>query len=279
MAGWAQVACGWVIGALSERWAGSSRPTIAKHLQGTTCQPCPPCPIPLGHYTGLDLCGAAAVGVAEGVNVASAVWLILLWPSVLPARGRALALEGDGVVVDGAGSADPNFEWHHRVLMVKGDAQKWIWLTPDSEVAHTDLSTHRVVALRRAGPFPARHLGNIYAFDAVAPEDMQVLGNGEVFVRRGGVALVKVDDVWLHAVSVADGRTFNSYLSLARGGAGRDPRVVGDERGPRGGRCIKFRDSVRRAKGAAIPGWPLQGKRATREAVLALGDGGQGTWE
>eukprot|EP00959_Pyramimonas_sp_CCMP1952_P405343 8495677-Pyramimonas_sp.AAC.1 len=68
---------------------------------------------------------------------------------------------------------DENFQWHHRVLLVQGDAQKWIWLTPDGEVAFVDLATFRVLALRRSGPFPARHAGNIYAFDEVAAEDMQ----------------------------------------------------------------------------------------------------------
>ncbi|CAK0872195.1 unnamed protein product [Prorocentrum cordatum] len=86
----------------------------------------------------------------------------------------------------------------------------------------------------------------------------------------------QIDDVWLHAVKVADGRTFVSYLSLSRGGAGRDPWVVGDERDPDGGRFIEFRDPARWAKEAVVPGWPLQGRRAAREAVVALRDGGQG---
>eukprot|EP00959_Pyramimonas_sp_CCMP1952_P289505 6055290-Pyramimonas_sp.AAC.1 len=101
MAGWAHAAGGWVLGALAERWAGGSRDAVAEvtcrcafegpgitdglvailreqlarcgpeHLQGTPCQPCPSCPVPFGHYTGYDLLGSAAVGVAAGVGLAT----------------------------------------------------------------------------------------------------------------------------------------------------------------------------------------------------------------
>ncbi|CAK0874494.1 unnamed protein product, partial [Prorocentrum cordatum] len=221
--------------------------------------------------------------------------------------------------------ADPNFQWHRRVLLVKGDAQKWIWLTPDGEVAFADLAGFRVLALRRSGHFPPRHAGNIYyTFDDVPPEDMQAylqearalagipgfavegvpglpgdkwyvcdptsshfgeevpqqaLENEETLVRRGDVGLLWLDDVWLHSVRVPEGGSFDLYLARARGGAGRGPRVVGDDRDPDGGGFIDFRDSVRRMKEATIPGWPLQGRRAAKEAILALRDGGQSNWE
>ncbi|CAK0844871.1 unnamed protein product [Prorocentrum cordatum] len=373
MAAWVHAAGGWVLGALSERWTGPGRSGLAEvscrcvfegsdttdglvailreqlarcgpeHLQGVACQPCPPCPLPPGHYAGLDLCGAAVVGVALGAGLATAAWLAAGSPGRPAVRGRALAVEDDAGGAHVATPAamaraldtpfsqclvryedDENFQWHHRVLLVQGDAQKWIWLTPDGEVAFVDLATFRVLALRRSGPFPARHAGNIYAFDEVAAEDMQgyleearalgtilgfdlagvvglpgdkwyvsdptsshfgeevppqVLANEEVLVRRGDVGLVRLDDVWIHAIKVSEGQNFDTYLARARGGAGRDPRVVGDERDQDGGRYIDFRDSVRRMKEATIPGWPLQGRRATREAVLSLRDGGQGNWE
>ena len=40
-------------------------------------------------------------------------------------------------------------------------------------MAFVDFSTYRALALRRAGPFPARHAGNIYAFDDVPAEELQ----------------------------------------------------------------------------------------------------------
>ena len=84
----------------------------------------------------------------------------------------------------------------------------------------------------------------------------QTLANEEVLARRGDVGLVRIDDVWLHAVRVAEGRSFDAYLARARGGAGRDPRIVGDERDPDSGRFIEFRDSVKRMKEATMPGRP-----------------------
>ncbi|CAK0905984.1 unnamed protein product, partial [Prorocentrum cordatum] len=94
----------------------------------------------------------------------------------------------------------------------------------------------------------------------------QALADEEVVVRRGDVGLVRLDDVWPHAAEVPEGGSFDRYLARARGGDGRDPRIVGDERGPDGGRFIDFRDSVRRMKEATIPaGWQLQGKRAAKE--------------
>ena len=125
MAGWVHAAGGWVLGALSERWSGAGRGGLAEvscrcvfegsdatdglvavlreqlarcgpeHLQGAACQPCPPCPVPLGHYTGLDLCGAAAVGLALGAGLASAAWLAAGRPAATAGGARALAVEDD----------------------------------------------------------------------------------------------------------------------------------------------------------------------------------------
>ena len=125
MAAWVHAAGGWVLGALSERWTGPGRSGVAEvscrcvfegsdttdglvailreqlarcgpeHLQGVACQPCPPCPLPPGHYTGLDLCGAAVVGVALGAGLATAAWLAAGAPARPLARARALAVEDD----------------------------------------------------------------------------------------------------------------------------------------------------------------------------------------
>ena len=67
---------------------------------------------------------------------------------------------------------DEEFNWHHRVLLLRGSEQKWIWLTPDGETQYADLSSHRVVALRRAASFPPQHAGNIYAFDELDDDDL-----------------------------------------------------------------------------------------------------------
>ncbi|CAK0895895.1 unnamed protein product [Prorocentrum cordatum] len=268
MAAWVRAAGGWVLGALSERWTGAGRSGVAEvscrcvfegsdttdglvailreqlarcgpeHLQGVACQPCPPCPLPPGHYTGLDLCGAAVVGVALGAGLATAAWL------AAGAPGRPADMQGYLEEARALGTI-LGFDLA-GVVGLPGD--KWYVSDPTSS-----------------------HFG-----EEVPP---QVLANEEVLVRRGDVGLVRLDDVWIHAIKVSEGQNFDAYLARARGGAGRGPRVVGDERDQDGGRYIDFRDSVRRMKETTIPGWPLQGRRATREAVLSLRDGGQGNWE
>ena len=67
---------------------------------------------------------------------------------------------------------DPTFHFHHRVLLVRGPAQAWIWLTPDGDVQQADLANEHVTALRRNAPFPPNLAGNIYCFDPVSDNDM-----------------------------------------------------------------------------------------------------------
>ncbi len=219
--------------------------------------------------------------------------------------------------------ADDHFQWHHRVLLVKGPAQQWVWLTPDGEVAYADLAGFRVLALQRGGAFPARHAGNIYSFDDLPADDLAgylreanalghilgfdsvadapavgsrwfvsdpisshfgeevpagAVGNDDVMVARGSVGLVCIDSTWVSAVRVDAGASFESYLSRARSGPGRDPRVVADERDSDQVRFLSFRDSVTRIREQTFPGWPLKGVRAAREATVALRDAGQNSW-
>ena len=62
---------------------------------------------------------------------------------------------------------DPGgFNWHHRILMVKGLAPgEWIVATPDLEIQFENVALHRVVAVPRHAPFPPRVRGELYAFD------------------------------------------------------------------------------------------------------------------
>ena len=63
---------------------------------------------------------------------------------------------------------DPNFTWHHRLLLVPIGGSIWAWATPDESVQRGDLSLHRVIVLRRNAPFPAGRLAQTYAFDEAA---------------------------------------------------------------------------------------------------------------
>lgn len=70
---------------------------------------------------------------------------------------------------------DPVFQWHVRLLMINFGRGRWIWATPDMEVQYGDLAQHRVVPVARAAPYPARLLGNLYAFDPVSAEALEAL--------------------------------------------------------------------------------------------------------
>ena len=68
----------------------------------------------------------------------------------------------------------PEFSWHHRVLVVAGpSAGDWVGFSPDLEVQVIKLSEHRVVALQRAVPFPARARGEVYACGAVSDAELE----------------------------------------------------------------------------------------------------------
>ena len=71
---------------------------------------------------------------------------------------------------------DPEgFTWHHRLLLLKGTEQKWIWATPTLEVQLGDLSLHRVIPLRRNSPYPEQYVAEIFGFDEVDREVFQTL--------------------------------------------------------------------------------------------------------
>ena len=63
-------------------------------------------------------------------------------------------------------------EWQHRVLLVRGPGQQWIWLSPDGDVSAADLGTCRIRPLRRNSPFPPALAGNLLIFDPVSDADL-----------------------------------------------------------------------------------------------------------
>ena len=101
----------------------------------------------------------------------------------------------------------------------------------------------------------------------------------QVFVARGTRALCCVDGEWLQAVRVPPGATCQSVAWELRSGAGRDPRLLGDERDQDGARFLCFREVVQRAREVSVTGWPLKGQRAAKEAMLAVRDAGQEGWD
>mmetsp|Transcript_55779 Transcript_55779/g.143731 ORF Transcript_55779/g.143731 Transcript_55779/m.143731 type:complete len:85 (+) Transcript_55779:190-444(+) len=57
---------------------------------------------------------------------------------------------------------DPQFAWHHRVLLIGAGNGRWIVGAPDLEVQYADLSEQRVVPLPRAAAFPLMVRDNIW---------------------------------------------------------------------------------------------------------------------
>jgi hypothetical protein len=68
---------------------------------------------------------------------------------------------------------DPNFSWHHRILLTKLDGGRWIVLTPDGDVEVEDLTAHRCIPLVRGKAVPARVAGDIYLLAAVSDADLR----------------------------------------------------------------------------------------------------------
>ena len=65
-------------------------------------------------------------------------------------------------------------EWQHRVLLVRGPGQQWIWLSPEGDVAAVDLSTLRIKPLRRSSQFPPALAGNIVVFEPMAEDELNM---------------------------------------------------------------------------------------------------------
>jgi hypothetical protein len=60
---------------------------------------------------------------------------------------------------------DPNFTWHHRILLCHLEGSKWIIATPTKSLQVLDLSAHRLVILARNAPFPAAQAGDAFVAD------------------------------------------------------------------------------------------------------------------
>lgn len=91
------------------------------------------------------------------------------------ARVRSLDVEHAQVLIDFFD--DPEFSWHHRLLVVDCGGGRWIAVTPDHEVEVLVLNDHRVLPVGRAGRFPQRALRDMYVFDPIAEDDMRALEN------------------------------------------------------------------------------------------------------
>lgn len=104
--------------------------------------------------------------------------------------------------------SDPNFQWHHRVLVEKLDkAGRWVCATPDLECEVVDLNNHRVVAVARAATFPRRVQGNVYAFSGLSDAEYdQVRAEARALAAVLGAASAAAapDALWVYADMAMD---------------------------------------------------------------------------
>ncbi|CAK0896305.1 unnamed protein product [Prorocentrum cordatum] len=194
---------------------------------------------------------------------------------------------------------DPNFRWHHRVLL--------IYLLK--------LDEYRVVALARAAVFPPRVRGQVYAFGALSDADLanlrrdgrnfaKVLGfplpavqpgvevprwivadpasdhfgeelslelitSAERFISRDAVALVMLSDAegWVAAESVQLSDE-PDWKAEKRAGPGRGRRVL-----PQTGvsaHTVSLAQLAALLKSVDVEDWPLEGPKALVECLAAV---------
>jgi hypothetical protein len=101
------------------------------------------------------------------------------------------------------------------------------------------------------------------------------LGNDDVFVQRGDVALVSVDGVWTTAAR--EGAELPGLIGFRRSfhnGKGRDPRLLADERDKDGRRFLSLLTALSLIQEYAWPHWPIDGPRAAKEFLNAIRGGG-----
>lgn len=73
---------------------------------------------------------------------------------------------------------DKEYSYHHRILLYRIGAAKWVTLTPDCEFAVHDFGEEDIVVLERGSDFPPEVQGSCYTFD---PLDLSELAS---FRRR-----------------------------------------------------------------------------------------------
>ena len=93
-------------------------------------------------------------------------------------------------------------------------------------------------------------------FGEVVPDE--ALDDEESVVIRGEVGLAYLDERWVSIERVADG-DLAAWRDKKGSGPGRDKRVLGVARDPRGKRFLREEEALRHWSGAPIPDTPLQG--------------------
>ena len=207
---------------------------------------------------------------------------------------------------------DPQFTYHHRLLLVKLGPGRWIASSPDHELAVVDLNTigHRI--LGRRAPFPGDIAQNIYAFDHLGRGDLErlrrqartmalILGDDDVeevearvwvfsdhkserlgkpvelerlgdAVTLGERGLLEVDGD-VEGITEIDASEIHEFADKVKGSHG-DLRVLGLHYNSETKRFLSFKDAYPLFKESAFDDWVFSGPRAVREFLQSIFESG-----
>jgi hypothetical protein len=118
------------------------------------------------------------------------------------------------------------------------------------------------------------------------PISREVYMDEAVCHRHGDVGCLDLAGLWVSIVRVGKGcargdgiPTWEEFKSRGSIGASRDERLLGNDRDRDGVRYLNLRDTIDRVSEVPLRGFPLKGKRATKETLLALRDAGQTSFD
>ena len=199
-------------------------------------------------------------------------------------------------------------DWHHRLLLHKIGAGKWVMLTPDLDLEVVDLSARRHVVLGRNSSFPPHLFQACYIFDELSKNEMErqkklartmgsILDDGDPVDASAQVWVVAdpavskfgelvpselfEDIVTLgsHGLVEWDGETIyvrelstedvQAFKEERKETVG-DLRTIGDHRDAQGKRFISFKDSMTLLRESKFEDWAFSGPRATKEYLTSI---------
>ena len=203
---------------------------------------------------------------------------------------------------------DPHLTEHHRLLLVKVTAGRWIAASPDYELALLDLNVTQHVVLRRHAEFPPHLIADAYIFDPISRRDLERLRQEAkimAMVLNDEDMEEVVSHVWvfsdpsskhlgnevpadLLATAVTlDRRGLVEFQGIIEGieeipnedvksfpesrkGTLGDLRLIGNHEDSSGKRFISLQDAFPLFKESTLEDWGFNGPRAVKEYLQSI---------
>lgn len=207
--------------------------------------------------------------------------------------------------------ADPNFQWHHRLLLVRLSPGRWIALSPDHELENVDLTVVRHVVLGRREDFPPHLAADTYAFDPISRAELERLrrrANTMAIVLGDQVVAEVGSRVWvfsdtssdrlgtrltdeqvsnavmlgsrglldlgekIEGIEEIDENALEGFKESRRAGHG-DLRTIGHHEDSQKRRYISLADAAVLFRESKFSDWGFSGPRAAKEYLVAINEG------